>query len=309
MRVLVTGADGFVGKHLTAHLRAQGMDVFELHGPGGPAKVSSPAIETADILDRAAVSSFVERCKPEGVIHLAGFSSVAQSHRDPATAFAVNTLGTVHLLEAIHRWAPRARTVVVSSGEVYGAIPEGKTARETDPIAPLSPYAAAKAASELAAAQFSRSYGLPVVCARPFNHLGAGQAPHFVVPSFARQLEAIRRDPATPLEVGNLEPIRDFSHVKDVVAAYLVLLQRGVAGEAYNVGSGVGRSIRSVLDALRELSGVDKEPVVDPERVRPAEIPSLVGDIGKLRALGWEPTLSVTDALRDVVDEARTTSV
>ena len=168
---------------------------------------------------------------------------------------------------------------------------------------------AGKAAAEVAAAQFFRSYRRPVVCARPFNHLGAGQAPHFVVPSFARQLEAIRRDPTVPLEVGNLEPIRDFSHVKDVVHAYRLLLERGVDGETYNVGSGVGRSIRSVLDELRPLSGVHKEPVVVPERVRPAEIPSLVGDIGKLRALGWEPRFTVTDALRDVVEEVRATRV
>ncbi|WP_394838086.1 GDP-mannose 4,6-dehydratase [Pendulispora rubella] len=298
MRILVTGADGFVGKHLCRHLRDDGADVFELRGP------ETPGPANIDLTDGEAVARAVHEYRPEGVVHLAGFSSVAQSHADPARAFAVNVLGTVNILAALRKSAPAARTVVVSSGEVYGKISEGQHATETSPLAPSSPYAASKAAAETAAGQFFRSYGLPVVVARPFNHLGAGQAAHFVVPSFARQLLAIRTGKIEArLEVGNLEPVRDFSHVRDVVEAYRLLLLRGAPGEAYNVGSGTGRSILSVLGELRNLVGVDVEPTVSPERFRPAEIPYLVGDAAKLRALGWQPKRTVTEALRDVIEE------
>ena len=298
MRILVTGADGFVGKHLCRHLRDDGAEVFELRGP------ETPGPTHVDLTDGPAVERVVRECQPEGVVHLAGFSSVAQSHADPARAFAVNALGTVNILAALRKSAPTARAVVVSSGEVYGRMAEGERATEATALDPLSPYAASKAAAETASVQFFRSYGLPVVVARPFNHLGSGQAAHFVVPSFARQLLAIRAGTIEPrLEVGNLEPVRDFSHVKDVVEAYRLLLLRGAPGEAYNVASGAGRTILSVLEELRTLVGVTVEPTVSPDRFRPAEIPYLVGDAAKLRALGWHPKRTVTEALHDVIQE------
>ena len=308
MRVLVTGADGFVGKHLSRHLRARGDDVFEVRGPDTGAATASDHADHAglglDILDAGALARAVDEYRPEGIVHLAGWSSVAQSHADPAKAFAVNVLGTVHLLEAVRKHAAKARVVLVSSGEVYGKMPSGEKATEATPAAPVSPYAASKLAAEMAGVQFFHSYGIEAICARPFNHLGAGQAPHFVVPSFARQLQSIRRgDGNTRLEVGNLEPVRDFSHVADVVEAYRVLLRSGVAGEAYNIGSGHGRTIRSIVDELRALLGVEVEPTVVAERFRPAEIESLVGDASKLRALGWEPRHTVTEALREVLRE------
>jgi GDP-4-dehydro-6-deoxy-D-mannose reductase len=309
MRILVTGADGFVGKHLTAHLRAHGDDVFELWGHS-EAREDVTHVAVADIVDGAAVSRVVGEWRPQGIIHLAGFSSVAQSHADPGRAFQVNTVGTVNLLEATRKAVPEARFLLVSSGEVYGAIPPGERAAEGHPLAPLSPYASSKVAAEIACQQFFRAHRLQAVIARPFNHIGAGQNPNFVVPSFARQLEHLRRDPTgSAIRVGNLEPIRDFSHVKDVVEAYRILLQQGVPGEAYNVGSGAGRSILSLFEELRELSGVMVEATVDPARFRPAEIASLVGDPGKLTALGWTPRHTVRDALRDVLTEARTSLV
>jgi GDP-4-dehydro-6-deoxy-D-mannose reductase len=300
MRVFVTGADGFVGRHLCAHLRALGDTVVEAHGPRAEG-VSSTALHL-DIADEAKVREAVADAKPDAVIHLAGFSSVAKSHHNPSRVFAVNTLGVVHLLTALRESAPKARILLVGSGEVYGPVPEGTRASEETPLVPLSPYAASKAAAELAAAQFHRNYGTHVVLARPFNHLGAGQDPTFVVPSFAAQIGAIASGKADPvLRTGNLEAVRDFSHVKDVVAAYRLLLDKGEPGQTYNICSGTGRTIRSLLEEMLQLAHVQARIELDPARLRPSDIPSLVGAPDRLRALGWEPKLTVTDALGDVL--------
>jgi GDP-4-dehydro-6-deoxy-D-mannose reductase len=298
VHVLVTGANGFVGRHLCKHLREHGDRVTEANGPGAPGAV--------DVTDAAAVRAALEAARPEAVVHLAGFSSVGKSYRDPVQAFAVNAMGTVHLLVAAHDVAPKARLLLVASAEVYGSVPEGARATEDFPVRPLSPYAAAKAAAELAGFQFHRASGLEVISARPFNHIGSGQEPSFVVPSFARQVEAIRGGRAEPsLQVGDVSVVRDFSHVGDVVEAYRLLLARGTPGEAYNVCGGEGRTIRSILDELLRLAAVRADVSVDPQRLRSAEIPRLVGDPSKLRALGWRPTRTVTDALREALDEAR----
>lgn len=309
MRVLVTGADGFVGRHLCRFLEAQGDAVFALGGR--PTSESGAASESGtrriDILHASDVRSAVEEAKPEGIIHLAGFSSVAKSHQDPGAAFAVNTLGTVHLLAALRDVAPKARAVLVSSGEVYGAVAQGTAASEDFPLLPLSPYAASKLAAEVAGFQFHRGAKLEILCARAFNHLGAGQTPTFVVPSFARQLKAMSRGEAErTLKVGDLTAIRDFSHVLDVVEAYRLLLTRGEPGQAYNVCSGEGRTIRQLLDMLIELADLTGKVTVEVEaaRLRPAELPSLVGNPDKLRRLGWKPTRSVRTALSDALNEA-----
>lgn len=301
MRVLVTGADGFVGRHTCAHLRERGDEVVAAHGPREGTSGDEPRL---DITRPELVLELIRRVQPEGVIHLAGFSSVGRSHREPAACFQVNALGTVNLLAALREAAPEARVLLVGSGEMYGALPPGAAATEETPLAPLSPYAASKVAAEVAGLQFHASYRLQVLCARPFNHLGAGQDPAFVTPAFAAQIQGIARGESEPvLRVGNLEPIRDFSHVKDVVAAYRLLLEAGEPGRAYNVCSGEGRSIRSLLDELLELSGVHARVEVDPARVRPVDLPSLVGDAERLRRLGWTPRHTVRDALADVLAE------
>jgi GDP-4-dehydro-6-deoxy-D-mannose reductase len=295
VRVLVTGANGFVGRHLCAHLRRLGDSVFEAQGPDA----------SFDVTQAPSVRDAVETARPEAVVHLAGFSSVAKSHQDPARAFAVNALGAVHLLAALRDVAPKARVLLIGSAEMYGPVPSGLRATEDFPLRPLSPYASSKAAAEIAGLQFHRATRLEVVAVRPFNHIGAGQAPHFVVPSFARQIAAIRKGEAPPvLRTGDLTPIRDFSHVADVVEAYALLARRGVPGEAYNVCSGEGRAIRSLLDEMLRIAAVEARVEVDPERLRPVEVPSLVGDPGKLRRIGWAPSRTVTDALREALSEA-----
>ncbi|KFE72396.1 GDP-mannose 4,6-dehydratase [Hyalangium minutum] len=300
MRILVTGADGFAGRHLCELLRAAGDEVVEVYGPRAEG-VNSDA-QNFDIANEAAVRTAVENARPEGIIHLAGFSSVVRSHGNPARVFAVNALGAVNLLTAARDLCPKARVVLISSGEVYGPLPEGIRAGEREPVLPLNPYASSKVAAEIAGLQFHRNYGLHVVVARPFNPLGAGQAPTCAVPSFAAQLWAIQKRKAeSVVRTGDLAVIRDFSHVRDVVAAYRLLVTKGEAGQTYNICSGTGRTIRSVLEEMMALAKVSARVEVDPARQRPTDMPRLVGVPDKLRALGWEPRYSVTDALREAL--------
>jgi len=230
----------------------------------------------------------VADARPEGIIHLAGWASVGSSYAQPTACFEVNALGTAYVLDAVRKHAPKARFLLISSGEVYGDVAGGEPCSESTPLAPKSPYATSKLAAELVARQFAASYAVDLVIARAFNHVGPGQDERFVIPALARQLRDVAQGKASPrLLVGNLDPIRDFSSVLDVVEAYRILLTRGVSGEAYNVCSGKAQSIRDVVEALTRAAGVEVELLVDPERVRPSDIAKLVGDPRKLNALGW----------------------
>jgi GDP-4-dehydro-6-deoxy-D-mannose reductase len=281
MRVLVTGADGFVGPHLVRRLTQAGHDVVACAGP-------EAADRALDIRDAAAVRALVKEVAPEGVVHLAGWSSVGSSFDRPLDCFAVNALGTAHLFEAVRVGAPRARVLLISSGEVYG--PGQHPRSEQDTLLSLSPYAMSKQAAELIAQQYQRSFGVQAIVARAFNHVGLGQEQRFVVPSLLEQVLGVARGQREPvIEVGNLDPVRDFSSVADVVDAYRLLLERGAVGQVYNVCSGRGRSIREVLDELLRLAGVHAEVRVDAARVRPVDIPHLVGAPAKLFSLGWQP--------------------
>ncbi len=303
-RVLVTGADGFVGRHLCRALEASGAAVTAMRGAPRRGPNDGPDGPAIDVRDAPAVAACVEDARPDAIAHLAGISSVARSYSEPRLTYEINGLGALNVCRAAK--AAGARLLLVSSGEVYGALPGDAVATEETPVAPTSPYSASKVVAEVIALQMARSENLAVVCARPFNHLGAGQAPAFAVPSFARQLVAAERaGQMATLRVGNLEPIRDFSHVDDVVEAYLLLLERGVPGEAYNVCAGQGLSIAQVLEELIALSGTPARVEIDPARLRPTDIPRLVGSAAKLRALGWTPRRSLRVALADVLASAR----
>jgi len=297
VRILVTGASGFAGRHLCQYLASIGDTVIACPGPDGPGSL--------DVTDASAVAHRIGDSQPEAIVHLAGVSSVASSHNEPARTFAVNALGTVNLLQAVRASSPTSRLLLIGSGEMYGRVAEGRLAEENDSLKPLSPYASSKCTAELVARQFAASYGLEVVCARPFNHVGLGQAPQFVVPSFARQLAAAKRgDGPAVIRVGDLSPVRDFLHVEDIVRGYRILLQPTTPLGTYNICSGVGRSIRSILDELIEISSVRAKIMVAADRLRTAEIPRLVGDPTRLLALGWKPRRTLHDALSDVFGEA-----
>jgi GDP-4-dehydro-6-deoxy-D-mannose reductase len=276
VRIWITGAAGFVGRRLSARLRAAGHTVIGVD-------------HEVEITDAARVARSLASARADAVVHLAAVSSTVHSLRAPEVAARVNYWGTHAVLVAARRHAPEARVLLVTSGEVYGSHAEGAPPfRETDPLAPRTPYARSKACADLLGEQCA-ARGQDVVRVRPFNHTGPGQAPGFVAPAFARQVAAIAAGRAAPrLAVGNLASVRDFLDVDDVVDAYQRLLDRDVPADAYNVASGVGRRIGDLLDALIEIAGARCETLVDPARMRPTD--SSVGDASRLRAAtGWEP--------------------
>lgn len=291
MRVLITGVSGFVGSRLAAHLTSREHDVAGTYIRDVPELKDVKPYE-ADLLDPAALERAVEAFQPEVVVHLAGLSHVGESWSRWGEYFRVNALGTENLL----RTTAGVRLVTASSAEVYGHVPEEEQPiAENRPLAPQSPYAMTKAAAERLAAM----QGAVVV--RSFNIVGPGQATNFALPSFASQLAAIRREERPPvIRVGNLAARRDFLHVDDAVEAYRLLLEQGEPGETYNLAGGRAYVIGEALERLIAVSGVETEVEVDPDRVRPVEIPLLLADTGRLRALGWSATRTLDDALKDL---------
>ncbi len=313
MRLLVTGAGGFVGGHLVDFLHAEQPGV-EIHGvvlPHGGVSwhaASGARVVEADLNDPVAATAVVEEVRPERVLHLAGQSSVHLSWLDPGGTMRTNVLGIVHLLDAVRRQGLRPAVLVVGSAEEYGAVePEEMPIREDAPLRPASPYAVSKVAQGALALLYGPAGGLRVVLTRTFHHTGPGRGEAFAESSFARQIAEIEAGlrPAV-LKVGNLDAVRDFTDVRDVVRAYWMLLERGEAGVAYNVCSGTGRPVRQLLDLLLAASSARVEVRVDPERLRRSDVPAQVGDPSRLRAAtGWEPRIPLERTLRDLLDDWR----
>jgi GDP-4-dehydro-6-deoxy-D-mannose reductase len=307
VRVLVTGARGFVGGHLTAALRARGHEVIEADRAAHDDEVLE-----LDVTDGLAVRAAFDLARPDAVAHLAAQASVPGSLKDPDGTFAVNAGGTLHVLDAARAVAAggaRARVLVASSADVYGAQPPASyPLRETAPPLPRNPYAASKAAAEALAQAYARSYGVDAVVTRAFNHIGPHQDEQFAVASFAAQIARVEAGLDRVVRVGNLEASRDVLDVRDVCAAYVLLLEGGgEAGEVYNICSGTATTIRELLRRLIEIGRVPVEVREDPERMRPSDVPVSVGDASKLReATGWTPRFSLGAALRAVYDDART---
>jgi GDP-4-dehydro-6-deoxy-D-mannose reductase len=288
MRAFVTGASGFVGPWLVAHLQACGDEVV------------TPEVE---VTDPALVRDAVAEAQPDAVYHLAAIANVGESWGSPQHTFAVNATGTLNVLEAA-RALPTAPTVLlVCSAEVYGRVaPDDLPLTEESPLRPLSPYAASKVAAEYLGVQAYLGYGVPVIRARAFNHIGPGQAPTFVVSSLARQVAEAELRGGGVIDAGNLSARRDFTDVRDVVRAYRLLVERGSPGEAYNVCSGESVAVEEIARRLRALAGVAAEVRVHPDRVRAVEVPELRGDPGKLvRATGWGRERTLDQTLLDVL--------
>ncbi|HEX6433815.1 MAG TPA: GDP-mannose 4,6-dehydratase [Gemmatimonadales bacterium] len=312
MRVLVTGADGFVGRHLIGRLVEAGHAVTAACRPGtepatwfrsgwkGLVHVTPFELSDSDSV-RAAVG-----LPHEAVVHLAAVATVREARADPGRAWLVNAAGTARLVDAM---LARRDTdgldpvlLVISTCEVYGNGPPSPRV-ETDSPRPQSPYAASKLGAEVAGLEAWRRAGLRVIVARPFTHTGPGQRPPYVVPSFVERLLAAKRTASTEVATGNLEPVRDLLDVRDVVEAYLGLLRGGEPGETYNIARGEGISLRELFRRVAKLVGVEAEPVPDPALVRTGDIPYLVGDARKLqRATGWSPTITLEQTLQEMVD-------
>ena len=316
--ILVTGARGFVGRHLVAACAEAGQAAVGLDLPGPDPADDPDWLRHRRVLGQdpdagsAELAGLLAAGGHDAVVHLAGQSSAGASFADPGGTLRANLLGTLELLEALRLLAERGATVprllVIGSSEEYGAAaPDGRPCREDDPVQPLSPYATSKAAATQLCAQYHRAFGLPVIAVRAFNHTGPGQDERFVFPSFSAQIAAIEAGRAEAvLRTGDLSPVRDFLDVRDVVQAYLALLARGEPGRVYNVCSGSSLTIREGLEILLGLSGTAIEVVPDAARMRPVEIPCLVGDPTLIHeATAWRPRFSFEQTLRDLLESAR----
>ena len=294
MRALITGGGGFVGHHLSALLERSG-DEVEICD-----------LET-DITDLDSISARIEDVQPDAIYHLAALAHVGDSWLDPSKVLTVNVVGTGNVLAAARRHVPDATVLTISSAEVYGIVtPDELPLSETSQVRPASPYAASKAAAEQVALQAARGFGQRVIVVRPFNHVGPGQAPAFAVPALAKRIVDAQAAGATTLTVGTLTTRRDFTDVRDVVVAYRLLVEKGAAGEVYNVASGVDVSIAEIAESLLTLAGADLEFVEDPALIRPVDVPVLRGDAGRLReATGWSPSIPLETTLADVLESFR----
>lgn len=311
-RILITGGTGFVGSYLVRLLKNNGEKDLHVTTFGGVPESLRETLEgiqvhAVDLTDQKATNQLIETIAPTQVYHLAAFSSVADSLGNVKKTLENNISLQVSVLEAIREKAPEARVLVVGSAEEYGLSEPGEIPISEDhPLRPANPYAVSKVTQDLLAYSYQVSYGLSILRVRPFNHTGAGQVPHFAIPSFAQQIVAIERGAEPTLRVGNLEAIRDISHVADVVEAYVKIMEKGTIGEVYNVGTGQGTRMKDVVDALVAASTKEISVIVDTDRLRPLDIPEMIANNEKIRSLGWEPTHTMIEIVNEVLEWYRT---
>jgi GDP-4-dehydro-6-deoxy-D-mannose reductase len=308
LRILITGAAGFVGLHLIQQLRTAHPDA-ELHGIDLRANPDlGLPIHTIDMRDAGAMGALIVQIKPDRIYHLAAQANVKASFADPWATLENNLHPQVNMFQACLAHNLKPRILIISTGELYAnSAPKDRATDEHVPPQPTSPYSVSKIGQEQLGVQYALSYGLPILIARPFNHIGPGQREGFVAPDFAVQIARIEQGAQPPvLHVGDLSAKRDFSDVRDVVRAYQMIMEGGAVGEIYNVASGHARPIQDVLDVLLSLSTSKIDVQTDPERMRPSAVPLLWGDASKLRAAtGWQPQISFEQSLGDVLAQYR----
>jgi GDP-4-dehydro-6-deoxy-D-mannose reductase len=321
MRVLLTGAAGFAGSHLAEYLLSDALAQVR-----GVAHVENPIelhcvvhrhdrrihhlrhqmqLHRGDLRNGLWVNDLIQLVQPDYLLHLAAWSDVGGSWQQPWTTYELNIQCQLHLLQALHRWSPTCRALVVTSNEVYGLLnPDDLPLDEETPFRPNTPYGVSKVAQDMMALQYWLSHQLPTIRARSFNHIGPGQADDFAASAFARQIAEIEMGQRAPVvTVGNLDTQRDFTDVRDVVRAYWLLLMRGEIGQVYNVGSGQARTVRWLLETLLSLTPVQVEVRIDPTRLRPSDVPLSVCDNRRLvQATGWQPQVDLQQSLQDLLD-------
>jgi GDP-4-dehydro-6-deoxy-D-mannose reductase len=311
--ILVTGGTGFAGSHLMEELFAQGVQkIHTTHfGAQNNATQNLDKLEfhNVDLTDRDAVLELFQKVQPTQVYHLASFAAVGKSF-DRADALLKNNIALqLNVLEAIRQVSPQTRMLSIGSAEEYGIIAPDKIGQKIDesfPFNPANPYAISKITQELLANTYSFSYNIDIVRARPFNHIGERQSPDFVIPAFVSQIIKIEKGQQSTMKVGSLEAVRDFTDVKDMVKAYILLMEKGQKGEVYNIGSGKGWKISEILDTLIGMAEMEIKVEPDPTRLRPSEVPYFVADNTKITKLGWEPKIPLKETLQRIINEWRT---
>ena len=311
MKVLITGISGFVGSHLADYFLAQGnYEVF------GTIKwrsmrdnishiVDKIDLFECDIKDAFAMKTMLAEVRPDYIFHLAAQSYVPFSWRAPQETISTNILGEVNLFESVRELKLDPKIHIAGSSEEYGLVyPEETPIKETNPLRPLSPYAVSKVAQDFLGYQYFKSYGLKIVRTRAFNHTGPRRGDVFVTSNFAKQIVEIEKGIRPPvIKVGNLNAVRDFLDVRDVVRAYALALEKGVPGEVYNIASGKGIKIKELLERLIKISGVDLRIETDPNRLRPSDVELLIGSPEKFqKTTGWKPEIPFDKTLNDLLD-------
>jgi len=309
-KALITGIKGFAGSHLVELLLAKGYQVYGINYSFANVENiqhirNRVTLRECDIRDEARLSEIISQSKPDEVYHLAAIAHVPTSYRNPRLTFEVNLYGTLNLLGAVKAVSRDIKILYVGSASEYGAVREDEIPiDESVPPRPVDPYSVSKVSADMLAFQYFKSFNLHIVRVRPFNHIGPRQSPDYVVPSFAKQIAEIEKGLKEPvITVGNLKSKRDFTDVRDIVRAYWLALQKGEPGEVYNICSDKAVSIQEVLDKFLKLSKKEIKIEQDVERLRPADVPLLLGDATKFREkTGWEPGISFEKTLQDTLD-------
>ena len=303
MKTLITGCNGFVGRHAVTALQQAGHEVVGCDvtpPPGSPI----PCL-TVDVRHLDSIVHVLNETRPDAILHLGGIAFVPLGWTEPQLVFSVNTIGTLNLLDAVRQHAPATRVLVVTSAEVYGSHPAPAPLTEDAPYRPDNIYGVAKAAADHASLLYAAHHHLHVMVARPSNHIGAGQSRDFVSSSFADQLAEIASGAPSLMRVGNLDQRRDFTDVRDVVRAYTLLLEKGQAGQAYNIASGHMIPVRDIFDTLCNIADIHPAVEVSPSLFRPNESrPSY--DTSRIQNhIGWKPEIPLRQTLEAIYEDSR----
>lgn len=305
-KALIIGAAGFVGSYLAKELQtAHSMEVHATKLPQEKLEIEHVQIHDLNILDKEEIISLFYEVRPDYIFHLAAQSSVSVAWKNPGLTIDINVKGGINVMDAVRELFYKPNVLLIGSGEEYGHIREGETPiKEDNHLRPGNIYAATKACQNMLANIYAQAYGMNLMMVRAFNHIGPCQSPIFVVSDFCKQVAEIESGKKEPvMYVGNLAAKRDFTDVRDVVRAYALLVQMGKAGETYNVGSGHAYAIREILDLIISLSDTDIRVEIDPNKIRPVDVPIIEADITKLnQATGWKPIIPLRQTIQETLD-------
>lgn len=315
-RVLITGADGFVGWHVLEHLQSQGWNDIHVTTFSQSARLveacGAENVHKVDLTNPESVKELVRQVQPDAVLHFAAWSSVGNSFENAGKVMHLNVDIQLAMLQAIQQEAPQARLLCIGSAHAYGHVPSSHDAwkiTEDFPFYPDNPYSVSKLTQEMLSRAYATAYKLDVIFVRPFNQIGPGQRGDFAVASFAEQIVRVEQGEQSDIQVGNLEAVRDFTDVRDAAVAYRLLLEKGTSQETYNLGSGHGVKMQDILDRLIDHAEVPVTVTQDPSRLRPSDLPVFVADASRLQNLGWQPSYSLEQTLHDILKEARKQNV